>query len=176
MPYQKRRAWAKITLDDGSVVTGEIANGDELTDDTLSYTLPDMEVVLAEIQAGNYMNDFAASGLAALTLAMSLVSAYAALLGGLNKLYSFEIEELLETPGDPSSTTVVQTAECGGILRRVSPGTFTMGGSEIRPTTLEYRLRRYKLEQAGIGAAMWDIDIDKKIFQHMGEDIFPTFS
>ena len=176
MPYQKRRAWAKITLDDGSVVTGEIANGDDLTDDTLSYTLPDMEVELAEIQAGNYMANFSGSGLAGLTFIMALVSSSAALLGGINKVYSFEVEELLETPEAPVPVTVVQTVEASGLLRRASLGTFTMRGSEIRPLTLEYRLRVYKLEQANLANAVWDIDIPKNIYKAYGEDIFPTFA
>ena len=176
MPYQKRRGWAKITLDDGSVVTAEIANGDELTDDTLSYTLPDVEVELAEIQAGNYMADFSGSGLAGLTFSMSLVSSAAALLGGINRAQSFEVEELLETPGSPDPTTVIQTVEASGLLRRASPGTFTMRGSEIRPITLEYRLRVYKLEQAGLSEPVWDIDIPNKVYQAYGRDIFPAFA
>ena len=100
-----------------------------------------------------------------------MVSARAALMGGIWKEYSFEIDEHLETPGE---TTVVQSFEATGRLRRVDPGTFTMGAQEVRPVTFEYRLSRYRLIKAGVAEPVWDIDIPNKVFKQLGEDIFPV--
>ena len=170
MAYGDRRAWATITLADGSRVTGQIPNGGSLTDNTLAYTLPPMEALVQEIQAGNYISQPALAGLSPLTGSFSFVSSRAALLGGIWKEYSWEIEEDLETAGQP---IVVQSVEMTGKLRRVDLGTFTMGAQEVRAVQLEYRLDRYKLMQPAASDPVWDIDIPNKIFRQLGEDIFP---
>lgn len=169
MPYNNRRAWSEVTLASGLRVAGEIPRG-SLTDDTLAYTLPPLEGQITEVQAGNYAAQPAKSGIGPLNLSMSFVSAYAGMLGGLFKDYSFEIEEILETYGEPD--TPVLTVEATGMLLRAELATFTMGAQEVRGINLNYRLSVYKLQQEG--NVTWDIDIPNKIFQHLGEDIFPT--
>ena len=171
MAYSRRRAWARVTLDDGSRVVGQIPNGASLTDDTLAYTLPPLEGLLTEVQAGNYMAQPAPSGLAVMNLALSLVTVKAALLGGIFKTYSFEIEEDLESAGQPS--VVVLSAECTGILQRAGLATFTMGAQEVRGINLNYRLDVFKLQEADVADPTWDIDVPKKRFYHLGEPIFP---
>ena len=170
MAYENRRAWAQVFLTDGSVVAGEVPR--DLTDNSLLYTLPVVEGLFTEVQAGNYITQPGKSGLSPLTYNLSLVSVYAGLIGGTFKEYSFEMEEILETQGEPD--VVLLHAECTGMLRRSELATFTMGAQEVRGVNLEYRLDVYKLT---VGANVaHDIDIPNKVFRQNGEDIFPQFT
>ena len=164
------RKFARITLEEGTVVPAELANNSEITAQVQDVTYP--EIAVAELNAPGDKADYPLTGkLQPMNLVMVMTSIHAALLAGVGKEYSFEYEETLVTPR--SASRPMLTMDVTGILLRTNLANLNLANDEIRPVTYNYRLLAYKLVKGDVDEPVYDIDIPARIYRQNGEDMFP---
>lgn len=171
MPPRNARGFVDVTLDDGSQVTGELANNSKITAQVTTYTLPRVQRARVDVGAGDRAPYPKLGRLQPMSFSMAAISVYASLLAGIDKVYTIEV---VETLVNESGTNPTLTHEITGKLMDTDFGAVNLGADEVRPVTYNYVVTKYKQTKSDVTAPIYDIDLDADIYKQNGDEMFPA--